>query len=113
MRSVEPKPPAGIKSSHVISIKADLSQTSAVAGLFTTPLGRPDVVYCLHGIMSRGAEVDFDLGMKINVDSIRLILEESRRYQGDEPIKFIFTSSIAVFGGPLVSGRGRGGRRNI
>jgi nucleoside-diphosphate-sugar epimerase len=54
--------------------------------------------------MSRGAEVNFDLGMKINVDSIRLMLEESRKYQDDRPIKFIFTSSIAVFGGPLVSG---------
>jgi len=98
---VEPKAPAGIKPSNVVCIKADLSEPSAVAGLFTTPLGRPDVIYCLHGIMSRGAELNFDLGMKINVDSIRLMLEESRKYHQDKPIRFVFTSSIAVFGGPL------------
>jgi nucleoside-diphosphate-sugar epimerase len=86
----------------VVCVKADLSQQSAVADLFTTPLGRPDVIYCLHGIMSKGAEDNFDLGMKINIDSIRLMLEEARKYKQDKPIKFIFTSSIAVFGGPLV-----------
>jgi nucleoside-diphosphate-sugar epimerase len=55
--------------------------------------------------MSRGAEDNFDLGMKINVDSIRLVLEAARKYKGPngKPAKFIFTSSIAVFGGPLVS----------
>ncbi len=53
--------------------------------------------------MSRGAEDNFDLGMKINVDSIRGLLEMARHARAAEPIKFVFTSSIAVFGGPLVS----------
>lgn len=52
--------------------------------------------------MSRGAEDNFDLGIRINVDSTRLMLEQARACGGEKPVKFIFTSSIAVFGGPLV-----------
>lgn len=53
--------------------------------------------------MSRGSEDNFDLGLKVNVDSVRSLLEASRRYGANRPIKFIFTSSLAVYGGPLVS----------
>lgn len=101
---VEPKPPKGLSSNDYICRRADLSEPSAVEDLFTTEFGVPDVVYCLHGIMSRGAEDNFDLGMKINIDSIRCMLEQARkcqRGQQGELIKFIFTSSVAVFGGPL------------
>lgn len=79
-----------------------MSQPAAVEELFNTKLGKPTVIYCLHGIMSRGAEDNFDLGIKINVDSTRLMLEQARKCNGEKPVKFIFTSSIAVFGGPLV-----------
>ena len=53
--------------------------------------------------MSRGSEDNFDLGLKVNVDSIRLMLEAARvaRPVSGDPIKFIFTSSLAVYGGPL------------
>lgn len=53
--------------------------------------------------MSRGAEDNFDLGMRVNVDSIRLMLEASRHCGAPAPIRFVFTSSLAVYGGPLVS----------
>lgn len=99
--SVEPKPPKDLDESRFVAIKADLSQPAAVEELFNTKLGKPTVIYCLHGIMSRGAEDNFDLGIKINVDSTRLMLEQARKIPGDQRPKFIFTSSIAVFGGPL------------
>ncbi|KAJ9122869.1 hypothetical protein QFC24_003907 [Naganishia onofrii] len=100
---VEPKPPKGVAEDDYVVIKADLSEKSGVESLFTTKLGPPSVIYCLHGIMSRGAEDNFDLGMKINIDSTRLVLEAARKYKAPngQPAKFIFTSSIAVFGGPL------------
>lgn len=101
---VEPKPPKGLASDSVICRRADLSQASAIEDLFTTEFGAPDVVYCLHGIMSRGAEDNFDLGLKINIDSTRCMLEQARKCgkgQAGQVIKFIFTSSVAVFGGPL------------
>lgn len=56
---------------------------------------------CFHGIMSRGAEDNFDLGLKVNIDSIKLMLEAARHSGAAEPVKFIFTSSLAVYGGPL------------
>lgn len=52
--------------------------------------------------MSRGSEDNFDLGLRVNVDSIRLMLEAARHSGALNLIKFIFTSSLAVYGGPLV-----------
>ncbi|KAF8057610.1 NAD-P-binding protein [Lyophyllum atratum] len=97
---VEPKAPEGVKAA---TIKADLTDKQQIEGLFTTPLGIPDTVYCLHGIMSRGSEDNFDLGLKVNVDSVRSLLETTRaqKTQEGQLIKFIFTSSLAVYGGPL------------
>jgi len=49
--------------------------------------------------VSGQAEADFDLGMRVNLDATRLLLERCRKC--DEPPKFVFTSSLAVFGGAL------------
>jgi nucleoside-diphosphate-sugar epimerase len=102
--TVEPKAPKGVAEDDYVTLKADLGEPSGVEAIFTTKLGPPSVIYCLHGIMSRGAEDNFDLGMKINIDSTRYVLEAARKYQSPNggPPKFVFTSSIAVFGGPLV-----------
>ncbi|KAL5492706.1 hypothetical protein ACEPAI_4153 [Sanghuangporus weigelae] len=97
---VEPKAPANAKA---ITVKTDLTQKEAVEKLFETEFGIPDTVYALHGIMSRGSEDNFDLGLKVNVDSIRLLLEAARHRGADAGriIKFIFSSSTAVYGGQL------------
>lgn len=102
--TVEPKAPKGVSEDDYVTLKADLGEPSGVEAIFNTKLGPPSVIYCLHGIMSRGAEDNFDLGMKINIDSTRYVLEAARKYQAPngQPPKFVFTSSIAVFGGPLV-----------
>lgn len=57
------------------------------------------VVYHLAAVLSGGAEADFDLGVAVNVDATRALLEACRR-QGRAP-RFVFASTIAVFGGPL------------
>ncbi|KAF4622372.1 hypothetical protein D9613_009289 [Agrocybe pediades] len=95
---VKPKAPAG---SNALVIQADLTDRAQVNALFTTSFGIPNTVYCMHGIMSRGSEENFELGIKVNVDSVRLLLEETRSVNAPKPIKFIFTSSLAVYGGPL------------
>ncbi|ESK95419.1 nucleoside-diphosphate-sugar [Moniliophthora roreri MCA 2997] len=97
---VEPKAPEGVKS---VIFKADLTDPAEIDKLFNTELGTPDTIYCLHGIMSRGSEDNFDLGLKVNIDSIREMLQAARKYGSkvSTPIKFIFTSSLAVYGGPL------------
>jgi len=61
--------------------------------------GDVDVVYHLAAVLSGQSEAEFDLGMQVNVDATRGLLEDCRRLKS--PPKFVFASSVAVFGGPL------------
>lgn len=56
-------------------------------------------IFHLAAIVSGQAEADFELGMKINFDATRIILERARAL-GTTP-RVVFTSSVAVFGGDL------------
>jgi len=56
-------------------------------------------VFHLAAVVSGEAEANFDLGMRVNVDATRRLLERCRLL--DSPPKFVFASSLAVFGGPL------------
>ncbi len=58
-----------------------------------------DSVFHLAAIVSSQAEQDFELGMKINVDAFRQLLEHLR--QLPQSVKLVTTSSVAVFGGDL------------
>ncbi|HEY9273606.1 D-erythronate dehydrogenase [Achromobacter sp.] len=57
------------------------------------------VIFHLAAIVSGQAEADFDLGMRINLDASRALLETCRTL-GHQP-RVIFTSSVAVYGGTL------------
>ena len=56
-------------------------------------------IFHLAAIVSGQAEADFDLGMRINVDASRHLLDICRGL-GHRP-KVVFASSVAVFGGEL------------
>lgn len=58
-----------------------------------------DVVFHLASLVSGGAEQNFELGTKVNLDATRDLLEACR-LAGHCP-KFVFASSIAVYGGNL------------
>src|SRR4051812_29281524 len=58
-----------------------------------------DVVFHLASLVSGGAEANFELGTKVNLDATRDLLEACR-LAGHCP-KFVFASSIAVYGGDL------------
>jgi D-erythronate 2-dehydrogenase len=58
-----------------------------------------DVVFHLAAVVSGQAEAEFDLGMRVNLDATRGLLEAARAV-GRSP-RFIFTSSLAVFGPPM------------
>ena len=58
-----------------------------------------DAVFHLASVVSAGAEADFDLGMRVNVDGMRNLLEICRA-QRVAP-RVVFTSSVAAFGGDL------------
>ncbi|KIG09857.1 D-erythronate dehydrogenase [Caballeronia concitans] len=58
-----------------------------------------EAIFHLAAIVSGQAEADFDLGMKINLDASRALLEVCRA-AGHAP-RVVFTSSVAVYGGTL------------
>ncbi len=55
-----------------------------------------DTVFHLAGAVSAECEADFDLGMRSNLDTTRALLD-AMRVAGNRP-RFIFASSVAVFG---------------
>ncbi len=58
-----------------------------------------DVVFHLAAVLSGQAEAEFDAGMRVNVEGTRNLLEACRRLP--RPPRFVFTSTLAVFGGRL------------
>ncbi|MBV8600509.1 MAG: NAD-dependent epimerase/dehydratase family protein [Candidatus Eremiobacteraeota bacterium] len=62
------------------------------------PEGTTDVFH-LGAVVSAGAEADFDLGMRVNLDGTRNVLEACRRLS--KPPRVVFGSSEAVYGGEL------------
>lgn len=58
-----------------------------------------DSVFHLAAVVSGGAEADFDLGYRVNLDGTRHLLEACRRLAA--PPKLVYASSVAAFGGAL------------
>ena len=57
-----------------------------------------DVVYLLHGIMSGASEANLELGIKVNLDATRHILDGLRIHKPG--IKVVYPSTTAVYGPP-------------
>jgi nucleoside-diphosphate-sugar epimerase len=74
----------------------DLADANFVARVFAPQV---DAVFHLAAVVSAGAEADFDLGYRVNLDAARLALEACRRQP--VPPRLVFTSSVAAFGGEL------------
>lgn len=65
-----------------------------------TLIGRkPELVFHLAGVVSGEAESNFDLGYRVNLDGSRALFD-AIRLSGTKP-RVVFSSSIAVFGGPF------------
>ena len=93
--------PAGsMDDPRVTTIIGDLSDLATIERAVTPDT---DSVFHLAAVVSGQAEADFDIGMRVNVDATRLLLERCRKLT--HPPKFVFTSSLAVFGGVLPIGR--------
>ena len=81
--------------------RVDCKTGTITDGHFTSSIVEADVdaVYHLAAVVSGQAEAEFDLGMRVNVDATRALLEACRRLE--TPPRFIFASSLAVYGGIL------------
>jgi nucleoside-diphosphate-sugar epimerase len=94
---VAPARPAGF-SDHVKTRAADLAAPGVAEKAIAE---RPDVIFHLAGVVSGEAETDFEKGYRVNLDGTRALLEAVRLTGGGYNLKFVFTSSIAVFGAPF------------
>jgi nucleoside-diphosphate-sugar epimerase len=89
-------PAATTGDRRVTAIVGDLADPATIERAVTPDT---DSIFHLAAVVSGQAEADFDIGMRVNLDATRALLERCRALAA--PPKFVFTSSLAVFGGPL------------
>ena len=87
--------PPGLEQKYAC-VKGDLASPEVIARAL-----KPDTdsVYHLASVVSGGAEQDFDLGYRVNLEGTRNLLEACRKLA--KPPKLVFTSSVAAFGGTM------------
>ncbi|KAJ5239990.1 hypothetical protein N7468_004609 [Penicillium chermesinum] len=92
----QPPLPKGVAyPQNATTVKADL--LSAAKEIIDSSI---DAVYAFHGIMSSGSEANFELGMSVNVDATRNLLEALRhtcpgvRAVYGQPLPAVVTDSV-------------------
>ncbi len=77
----------------------DVGETAFVSGL----LAAADCVVHLAALLATETEADLDRGMDVNLRALIGVLDGCRAQHGatGRALRFVFTSSIAAFGGPL------------
>ncbi|MFC0339129.1 Nucleoside-diphosphate-sugar epimerase [Kushneria avicenniae] len=85
--------PCPVDDERIDSVVGDISDPSVIERAF-----REDTIAVCHlaAIVSSHAEAEFDQGMQVNFDATRSLLEACR-HRGNH-IRFLFSSSLAVFG---------------
>lgn len=86
----------GFSDPRIASVTGDASDPASIAKVLTPTI---QSIFHLAAVVSGEAESDFDLGMRINLDATRFLLEQARK--NAHCPRFVFTSSVAVFGGDL------------
>ena len=86
----------GFNDPRIALMTGDAADAAVIADALTPSV---QSVFHLAAVVSGEAESDFDLGMRINLDATRILLEQARK-NGNRP-RVVFTSSVAVFGGEL------------
>jgi D-erythronate 2-dehydrogenase len=88
--------PASVTDPRVEIVTGDLADPALIERAIAPDT---DSVFHLAAVVSGQAEAEFDIGMRVNLDATRALLERCRKLA--RPPKFVFTSSLAVFGGVL------------
>jgi nucleoside-diphosphate-sugar epimerase len=85
-----------VDDARVQSVTGDIADKAFIESVITPDVG---AVYHLAAVVSGQAEADFDLGMAVNMAGTLTLLEACRKLP--KPPRFVFASSLAVFGGKL------------
>jgi nucleoside-diphosphate-sugar epimerase len=88
--------PTDLGDPRIESIAADIADPGVMTRIVDH---RVTSIFHLAAVVSGQAERDFDLGMRVNLDASRLLLDACRA-AGARP-RVLFTSSVAVYGGEL------------
>ena len=88
--------PASLSDPRVSVVTGDLADPAVIERAVAPDT---DSVFHLAAVVSGQAESEFDTGMRVNLDATRRLVERCRKLA--QPPKFVFTSSLAVFGGSL------------
>ncbi|WP_110689636.1 D-erythronate dehydrogenase [Salinicola endophyticus] len=82
-----------LADARVESLIGDVADPALVASAFAADTG---AVCHLAAVVSAQAEADFELGMRVNLEATRTLLDACRNRP--QPLRFLFASSLAVFG---------------
>lgn len=85
----------GLDDPRVVAMDGDIANFATVQSI----VQGASSVFHFAAVVSAGAEADFDLGYRVNLDGARNVLEACRAL-GTNP-RVIFTSSLAAYGGDL------------
>jgi len=103
VRALAAQPGSEVVATDQSAMQFDMPNVEPVVGNLAYPrfarglvTADTDAVFHLASLVSGGAEQNFELGTKINLDATRDLLEACR-LAGNCP-KFLFASSIAVYG---------------
>lgn len=93
---VDVVPAPGFTDGRIHQITGDVADRQLIERAVDTATTS---IFHLAAVVSGQAEADFDLGMRVNFDASRHLLEVCRE-RGHRP-RIVFTSSVAVYGGDL------------
>lgn len=91
--TIEPRPR---NDPRVRSLALDLTAPGAADQIVTSDR---QILFHLAAVVSGHAEADFDLGLAVNFDVTRALLEAARKRANN--MRFVFVSTVGVFGGDL------------
>jgi len=83
------------------AVESDAADIADPAALRAVTVTRPDVIFHLAAVVSAEAELDFEKGMRINLDGSRALFDAVRSVGDSYRPRLVFTSSIVVFGAPF------------
>lgn len=96
IRAFDRVAPDGFADPRIVPVQGDVVDPAVLASLIESGT---DAVIHLAAIVSGQAEAEFELGMRVNVDATRALMERMR--QVCPGARLVITSSVAVFGGEL------------
>jgi D-erythronate 2-dehydrogenase len=89
-------PSAAATEPRLKAVIGDVSDAKVIADVCPPDT---DAVFHLAAVVSGAAEADFDLGMRVNLKGIELLVAQMRKCA--KPPRLVYTSSVAAFGGTL------------